>query len=776
MLSKVSLVGNSQVNNLLNYQNRIQNDVSQSFKYSDSCAAFNSLNLLGGVNRTNLIAFGRRYSKYMSVPGFLNIQQINNGRLEEQLRTEAANRIEGKFDREPLEKINAWMITSEAEGVMKTGGLASVARQLPDAFNETYGQGEKKENLDIVMPLYVGKVIKDKSGKGFTAKLEQKADGSFVYHTAERQQINVKKVDTIKVKAYNGTRLKDEDVNVYTGHIGKTRFIFLGNDKYFNVTPKTTEPHPNNNLYKHGPYVMNKHDVDESERFAFLSKATAGLMAAAKENEGNSKYEEIPAPNGIIANDWHVAALPAETRYLAPVKAARGQMKRETADYLRNTQIVYVGHNLQYQGWGDTEHNINSKHPTGTSARILNTLFEGYTADIADNAENHEKSGIKSTLIQNKNYNMAGVGLALSDAVVMVSPNYAQEIPKTGKLGYQFRQLLGTRQEHDTFLGITNGYSKASIAPSQKVVDSLNNAFNPAKEFIVYDENSIENREKNKQAFATFITDTVEKYREGKAQIQGVSLYKPENCSLDGIDDISKVPIITAVGRFVSQKGFDIMADSLKQVYNKIDDPKKMPVTIILGSGGNAADLRKMKDDLAETNPEAAKKILLFEGFSKPFGELITMCGDLFPMPSKFEPCGLTQMEAMAKGNIPVATATGGLVDTIEDGKDGFLTQVFYAQDPEQKNPSGADIELIYDKTSGGSKPKDNTEAFTQAMERALDKFHNDHDGFIEMSKNALRKDFSWEVSGGSLEKYHNLLKFGKLNHNESYSLDKAAE
>lgn len=49
-------------------------------------------------------------------------------------------------------------------------------------------------------------------------------------------------------------------------------------------------------------------------------------------------------------------------------------------------------------------------------------------------------------------------------------------------------------------------------------------------------------------------------------------------------------------------------------------------------------------------------------------------------MPCRFEPCGLTQMEAMAKGALPIAMSTGGLVDTIEDGVDGFRTEVFFTE------------------------------------------------------------------------------------------------
>ena len=75
-----------------------------------------------------------------------------------------------------------------------------------------------------------------------------------------------------------------------------------------------------------------------------------------------------------------------------------------------------------------------------------------------------------------------------------------------------------------------------------------------------------------------------------------------------------------------------------------------------------------LKDKISQINPKAGERIFVFRGYRDQFAYAVQLASDFYLMPCRFEPCGLTQMEAMAKGALPVAMSTGGLVDTVDDG------------------------------------------------------------------------------------------------------------
>ena len=113
---------------------------------------------------------------------------------------------------------------------------------------------------------------------------------------------------------------------------------------------------------------------------------------------------------------------------------------------------------------------------------------------------------------------------------------------------------------------------------------------------------------------------------------------------------------------------------------------------------------------------------------------------------------GLTQMEAMAKGALPIAMSTGGLVDTIEDGVDGFRTEVFFT---EKRRVFGSNLTA--------KRLKTNENAYTETLYKALAIYYSKPSQINNMKKKAMEKDFSWNAEDGSIYKYHRLLKTGHL-------------
>ena len=159
--------------------------------------------------------------------------------------------------------------------------------------------------------------------------------------------------------------------------------------------------------------------------------------------------------------------------------------------------------------------------------------------------------------------------------------------------------------------------------------------------------------------------------------------------------------------------------------------------------------MKEFKHYMTEFYPNVGKRIILIHDFLNT--NLVATASDMFIVPSAFEPCGLTQLEAMAKGSLPIATSTGGLVNTINQDVDGFRTRAFFDETGNKQ--------LLY---GGGF--SNNYDAYCEALERGLDTYYNNHDKFKEMQKTAMENDFSWTKEGGALDQYINLIRTGRTH------------
>lgn len=124
----------------------------------------------------------------------------------------------------------------------------------------------------------------------------------------------------------------------------------------------------------------------------------------------------------------------------------------------------------------------------------------------------------------------------------------------------------------------------------------------------------------------------------------------------------SEGPLFGVVSRLVRQKGLDLIAAVAGDI---IHDGGQIA---ILGLGDPETEL--MLNRLSRRHRD---HIGVLVGFNEPMAHRILAASDFLLMPSRFEPCGLTQMQAQRLGTLPIAHATGGLADTIEDGVSGFL-------------------------------------------------------------------------------------------------------
>jgi starch synthase len=214
-----------------------------------------------------------------------------------------------------------------------------------------------------------------------------------------------------------------------------------------------------------------------------------------------------------------------------------------------------------------------------------------------------------------------------------------------------------------------------------------------------------------------------------------------------------KIPFICATSRLVEQKGYDTAAAAIVNLISRHLDKKIEQPICVLGGAGDPEQyriLQNLKNELQKISPEAARRVFVFRGYRDEFAYALQLAADFYLMPSRFEPCGLTQMEAMAKGCLPIAMSTGGLVDTITDGQDGFRTDVFFA-----------DGHRVYGSNAKAQKLKNNVNAYAEALSKALRCFYLTPNTLHLMTVNAMKQDFSWSVDNGSVYKYYNLFKNG---------------
>ncbi len=244
-----------------------------------------------------------------------------------------------------------------------------------------------------------------------------------------------------------------------------------------------------------------------------------------------------------------------------------------------------------------------------TVLTIHNLAYQG--VDDATWATRFGKAA--STFIHDDAFNPLAAGITLADEVVMVSKSYANEaMSEEGGCGLHHRLL-----ERDTAIrGIRNGIDLDLWSPADDV----------------------------------YLPENFDaKQLGGKATCRAELL---ERTGLEG----ERGPVIGMVARFVHQKGIDLALDLvpyLSTIRAKF---------ILMGSGAPAITAKAQ--EVAALYPE---QFAVFAGYDEKTAHLIVAGSDLFLVPSRFEPCGLTQMQAMTCGTIPVVTGVGGLRDTVID-------------------------------------------------------------------------------------------------------------
>jgi starch synthase len=264
-------------------------------------------------------------------------------------------------------------------------------------------------------------------------------------------------------------------------------------------------------------------------------------------------------------------------------------------------------------------------------------------------------------------------GLWFADIITTVSETYSREI-LTPEYGSGLENVLILRR--DSLYGILNGVDYTT--------------WDPAKDFYLpfyYSSQDLSGKLKNKKYLLNYF-----------------------NLNFD-----EHIPLIGIVSRLSGQKGFDIFEEALSELI------KFEAQWIIIGNGEE-----KYEDLFRSLTNNFPDKVASYIGFNNKLSHLVEAGSDMFLMPSRYEPCGLTQIYSLKYGTVPIVRKTGGLADTVQDW--------------DELNFQG------FDSGNGFSFYDYSVNALYSTVKRGLDTFPNKYT-WNKIQQNGMNKDFSWDKS-----------------------------
>ncbi|MBN2885039.1 glycogen synthase [Patescibacteria group bacterium] len=269
--------------------------------------------------------------------------------------------------------------------------------------------------------------------------------------------------------------------------------------------------------------------------------------------------------------------------------------------------------------------------------------------------------------------NLLTAGIKSADKITTVSPTYAKEI-LTAEYGYGLEKLLKSRRQD--LVGILNGIDVKTYNPAD---DKRLAQKYSSKDVLV-------GKQVNKRVVRSY---------------------------MNLVDDHS--PLFVFIARFSNQKGLDLFKSK-----DLLRLQKKFPFQLmILGSGE-----KKYEQMMLAVNKDLPDSMRTIIAFDETLAHNLYAAADYFLVPSKFEPCGLTQMMAMRYGAVPIVRATGGLKDTVIDKETGLVFNQYTSKN------------------------------FINTLKQALEIYYNQPALYRKIRSNGLKQDWSWQASA---PKYKNL-------------------
>ena len=401
------------------------------------------------------------------------------------------------------------------------------------------------------------------------------------------------------------------------------------------------------------------HDGDDRP---FATDATKFAFFCAAVAECLSK-KVIVRPDFLHCHDWHTAFLLILLRFGAAYTN------------LSSIKTVFSIHNLAMQG-------VRPKHGDASSFQQWFPSIPTNLDDLSDPANPHCINPMRS-------------GICLADRVHTVSPTYAEEILQPSQVdlgiygGEGLEKDLQVRSGNGDLYGILNGCNY----PKTKKSALLSNT-----------------------VLARLILSAIVQWMAQNEHVRSAHLIAERRTQMWSK---KKNPgmLITSVGRVTDQKmrlllepSSDAKGTVLDSLLHRLGRDGTL---LMVGSGDSALELKLVQVSARHQN------FIFLNGFSSAIADALYRNGDLFLMPSSFEPCGISQMLAMREGQPCLVNRVGGLRDTVEPNRSGFAIE-------------GKDI-------------REQAKALEQQFSEALRVYKDAPDIWQRISKTAASQRFQWK-------------------------------
>ena len=407
------------------------------------------------------------------------------------------------------------------------------------------------------------------------------------------------------------------------------------------------------------PFGPGKIYVELEDEGPFATDATKFALFGATVAAWVLALDAIP--DVVHLHDWH-AAFYCLLRSFSDRHAP-----------LQDIRTVFTIHNLSYQG----------TRPLDDHESSLAAWLPDLDYDTALTRDPNAPGCI----------NPMALAIRTADRVSTVSPTYAEEIlrpsdPVRGFVGAEgLESPLGNAARSGRLVGILNGI----------------------------DYNGQQGRRPGWQRTLTLIRQQLDEWL---AQQPAETAHAVARERLDALPVRRPAHVLVSIGRLVKQKVslfLEVLDDGRTALEHIVDNLGSQGVLFLLGSGEPALERAVSRA------AEQYQRLVFLRGYSETLAAPLYRGGDLFLMPSSFEPCGISQMLAMRAAQPVVAHAVGGLCDTIEHGRTGFLF--------------------------AGDTPRDQAMRFATTVGDALALKADDHDEWQNICIRAASRRFDWAAS-----------------------------